>query len=71
MSFSPKEKTGTRSDPDRIASFKNPNRRLRVRSFVPGRAERDSAAPPTTMVRHDPGPTSEQATIEQTVRVDG
>ena len=55
-SFSPKLKTGTRSAPSRIASLMNPSLRFRTRYAVPGRAESDSAAPPTTMVRHDPGP---------------
>jgi hypothetical protein len=55
-SFSPKENTGTKSAPCRIASLIKPIRRLRVRSAVPGLALRDSAAPPTTIVRAEPGP---------------
>lgn len=34
----------------------NPILRFRVRSAVPGLADNDSAAPPTTMVKDDPGP---------------
>lgn len=38
------------------ASLMKPMRRLSVRSLVPGTAESDSVAPPTTMVRDCPGP---------------
>lgn len=55
-SFSPKEKTGTRSAPCRIASLMKPFLRFRVRSAVPGWALRLSAAPPTTIVIVEPGP---------------
>lgn len=34
----------------------NPIRRFSVKSAVPGRALSDSAAPPTTIVKLDPGP---------------
>ena len=33
-----------------------PNLRFKVKSAVPGLAERDSVAPPTTMVSAEPGP---------------
>jgi hypothetical protein len=49
-SFSPNENTGTKSAPSLIAILMNPNRFLSVRSAVPGCADSDSAAPPTTMV---------------------
>lgn len=39
-----------------MATLMNPSLRLRVRSAVPGRALKLSAAPPTTMVIASPGP---------------
>jgi len=55
-SFSPNENTGTKSAPSRIAILMNPNRFFKVKSAVPGCADRDSAAPPMTMVMADPAP---------------
>lgn len=56
MSFSPKENTGTRFEPLRRATLIKPRRFLTVSSAVPGKAWRDSAAPPTTIMQEWPGP---------------
>jgi len=54
--FSPKERTGTTSDPLSIAILMNPCRFFRTNSKTPGRACSDSSAPPMTIVIALPGP---------------